>query len=92
MIRFWVDGQSAVPPGREIAHQVRQALRIGGLAVGDQLPSVREVVVVSAVSSKTVAKAYRDLERKGLVGVRVGKGTFVRGRPPGPPSSTHSRL
>ncbi len=37
-------------------------------------------------------KAYRDLEREGLVQARAGHGTFVLGRPPGPPPGTHSRL
>jgi len=39
-----------------------------------------------------VLKAYRDLEREGLVEARVGQGTFVRSLPPGPPPGIHSRL
>jgi len=62
------------------------------LAVGDQLPSVREVVAVTAVNPNTVLKAYRDLEREGLVEARTGHGTFVRSLPPGPPPDTHTRL
>jgi GntR family transcriptional regulator len=73
LIRFRVDGRSAVPPYQQIVQQVRQALRMGVLTVGDQLPSVREVVA-------------------GLVEARAGHGTFVRGRPPGPPPGTHARL
>jgi GntR family transcriptional regulator len=92
MIRFRVDGRSAVPPYQQIAQQVRQALRMGVLDVGDQLPSVREVVGVTVVNANTVLKAYRDLEREGLVEARSGQGTFVRARPPGPPPSTHSLL
>src|SRR5262252_320167 len=92
MIRFRVDGRSAVPPYLQIAQQVRQALRMGVLTVGDQLPSVREVVAATAVNPNTVLKAYRDLEREGLVEARAGHGTFVRGRPPGPPPATLSRL
>jgi GntR family transcriptional regulator len=92
MIRFRVDGRSAVPPYLQIAQQVRQALRMGVLAVGDQLPSVREVVAVTAINPNTVLKAYRDLEREGLLEARAGQGTFVRARPPGPPPGTHSRL
>ena len=92
MIRFRVDGRSGVPPYQQIARQVRQALRMGVLAVGDQLPSVREVVAATAVNPNTVLKAYRDLERDGLVEARTGHGTFVRSRPPGPPPGTHARL
>ncbi len=92
MIRFRVNGRAAAPPYQQIAQQVRQALRMGVLAVGDQLPSVREVVAATAVNPNTVLKAYRDLEREGLVEARAGHGTFARGRPPGPPPGTHARL
>jgi GntR family transcriptional regulator len=92
MIRFRVDGRSGVPPYQQIVQQVRQALRMGVLAVGDQLPSVREVVAATAINPNTVLKAYRDLEREGLVEARTGHGTFVRALPPGPPPDTHSRL
>jgi GntR family transcriptional regulator len=92
MIRFRVDGRSGVPPYLQIVQQVRQALRMGVLAVGDQLPSVREVVAATVVNPNTVLKAYRDLEREGLVEARAGLGTFVRSRPHGPPPGTHTRL
>jgi len=92
MISFRVDGRSGVPPYLQIVRQVRQALRMGVLNVGDQLPTVREVVAAVAVNPNTVLKAYRDLEREGLIEVRAGQGTFVRARPPGPPPGTHSRL
>jgi GntR family transcriptional regulator len=92
VINFRVDGRSGVAPYLQIVRQVRQALRMGVLDVGDQLPSVREVVTAVAVNPNTVLKAYRDLEREGLVEARAGQGTFVRARPPGPPPGTHSRL
>jgi GntR family transcriptional regulator len=92
MISFRVDGRSGVPPYLQIVQQVRQALRMGVLEVGDQLPTVREVVAAVAVNPNTVLKAYRDLEREGLVEARAGQGTFVRSRPAGPPPGTHSRL
>ena len=92
MISFRLDGRSAVPPYLQIVQQVRQALRMGLIDVGDQLPSVREVVTATAVNPNTVLKAYRDLEREGLVHARAGHGTFVLSRPPGPPPGTHSRL
>jgi len=92
VISFRVDGRSGVAPYLQIVRQVRQALRMGVLDVGDQLPSVREAVAAVAVNPNTVLKAYRDLEREGLVEARAGQGTFVRARPPGPPPGTHSRL
>ena len=92
MITFRLDGRSVVPPYRQIVQQVRQALRMGVLDVGDKLPTVREVVAATAVNPNTVLKAYRDLERDGLVEPRAGHGTFVVGRPAGPPPGIHSRL
>jgi GntR family transcriptional regulator len=92
MISFRVDGRSGVPPYQQLVQQVRQALRMGVLDVGDQLPTVREVVAAVAVNPNTVLKAYRDLEREGLVEARAGQGTFVRANPAGTPPHTFSRL
>ena len=92
MISFRVDGRSVVPPYLQIVQQVRQALRMGLLDAGDRLPAVREGVAATAVNPNTVLKAYRDLEREGLIEARPGHGTFVLKRPPGPPPGTHSRL
>jgi GntR family transcriptional regulator len=92
VISFRLDGRSAVPPYLQIVQQVRQALRMGLIDVGDQLPSVREVVAATAVNPNTVLKAYRDLEREGLVAAAAGRGTFVTRRPDGPPPGTHARL
>jgi GntR family transcriptional regulator len=92
MISFRVDGHSVTPPYLQIVQQVRHALRMGLLDVGDQLPTVREVVGATAINPNTVLKAYRDLEREGLVEARAGHGTFVLRRPDGPPPGTHSRL
>jgi GntR family transcriptional regulator len=57
--------------------QVKEALRLGTIDVGDQLPTVREVVADLAINPNTVAKAYRDLEHEGLVVAYQGRGTFV---------------
>ena len=57
--------------------RLKDALRLGTIEVGDQLPTVREVVADLAINPNTVAKAYRDLEREGLVVARQGRGTFV---------------
>jgi GntR family transcriptional regulator len=84
VISFRLDGRSAVPPYLQIVQQVRQALRMGLIDVGDQLPSVREVVTATAVNPNTVLKAYRDLEREGLVAAAAGRGTFVTRPQPGP--------
>jgi GntR family transcriptional regulator len=77
MIEFHLDPRSGVATYLQIVQQVKEALRLGTLDVGDQLPTVREVVADLAINPNTVAKAYRDLEREGLVVARQGRGTFV---------------
>ncbi|HEY6538059.1 MAG TPA: GntR family transcriptional regulator [Candidatus Dormibacteraeota bacterium] len=77
MIEFHLDARSGVAPYLQIVHQVRQSLRLGLLRQGDQLPTVKEVVAQLAINPNTVLKAYRELERDGLVGARPGIGTFV---------------
>ena len=77
VIEFHLDPQSGVATYLQIVQQVREALRLGTIDVGDQLPTVREVVADLAINPNTVAKAYRELERDGLVVARQGRGTFV---------------
>ena len=77
MIEFHLDPRSGVATYLQIVQQVREALRLGVLDVGDQLPTVREVVADLAINPNTVAKAYRELERDGLVLAQQGRGTFV---------------
>jgi GntR family transcriptional regulator len=77
VIEFSLDARSGVSPYLQVVHQVRQALRLGLLKKGDQLPTVKDVVSRLAINPNTVLKAYRELERDGLVTARPGIGTFV---------------
>ena len=77
VIEFFLDARSGVSPYLQVAQQVRHALRLGTLRVGDQLPTVKDVVALLAINPNTVLKAYRELEREGLVAARPGVGTFV---------------
>lgn len=77
MIEFHIQSRSGVPPYLQIIQQVRQAVRLGILSPGDQLPTVKEVVASSAINPNTVLKAYRELDLEGLVDGRRGVGTFV---------------
>ncbi|HEU5001923.1 MAG TPA: GntR family transcriptional regulator [Actinomycetota bacterium] len=76
-VTFRLDPGSGVPTYQQIVRQVEHALRLGYLAPGDQLPTVKDVVAALAINPNTVLKAYRELEHKGLVGGRPGQGTFV---------------
>jgi len=77
VIEFSLDGRSGVSPYLQVVQQVRQALRLGLLREGDQLPTVKDVVARLAINPNTVLKAYRELEHDGLVAARPGIGTFV---------------
>jgi DNA-binding transcriptional regulator YhcF (GntR family) len=77
LIEFSLDARSGVSPYLQVVQQVRQALRLGLLEPGDQLPTVKDVVARLAINPNTVLKAYRELERDGLVAARPGIGTFV---------------
>jgi GntR family transcriptional regulator len=77
VIEFHLDSRSGVSPYLQIVQQVRQAMRLGLLTAGDQLPTVKDVVAKVAINPNTVLKAYRELEYEGLVAARQGVGTFV---------------
>ena len=92
MITFHLAARSNVPPYAQVVEQVRHALLTGVLKPGDKLPSVKEVVGALAINPNTVLKAYRDLEREGLVEGRQGVGTFVLRRPDGPSPGDQAAL
>lgn len=76
-MEFRIDRRSGVATYLQIVQQTRQALLLGRLQVGDRLPTARQVVESTAINPNTVLKAYRELEREGLVEARVGAGTFI---------------
>jgi GntR family transcriptional regulator len=77
MITFYLEPDSGLPTYLQLGRQVEHGIRLGRLQPGDQLPSIRDVVAALAINPNTVAKAYRDLEARGLVESRQGRGTFV---------------
>jgi GntR family transcriptional regulator len=82
MIEFHLDPTSGVATYLQLVQQVHQSLRLGLLAPGDRLPTAQQVVASLAINPNTVLKAYRDLEREGLVRARPGLGTFIVGQLP----------
>jgi GntR family transcriptional regulator len=85
VIEFHLDTRSGVPTYLQLVQQVRHAVRLGILGPGDQLPTVKDVVGTLAINPNTVLKAYRELDREGVVEGRRGVGTFVSDRLPAPP-------
>ncbi len=80
-IFFRLDPRSSIAPYRQLVDQVRNAVEVGRLRGGDQLPSVREVVTQVTINPNTVHRAYRELENLGLAEGRPGLGTFITENP-----------
>jgi GntR family transcriptional regulator len=92
VIEFHLDDRSGLAPYQQLVRQTRHALRLGMLREGDQLPTVKEVVGSLAINPNTVLKAYRELERDGLVKPRPGVGTFVTATLPDTSFAAHGPL
>lgn len=78
---FQIDTQHPTPLYHQLDRSIRFAIATGKLAIGDQLPTVRQLAVDLRINANTVAKVYAELEREGVVETRRGVGTFVTARP-----------
>jgi GntR family transcriptional regulator len=76
-INFRLDPASGVPFYRQIIDQVLAAVATAALQAGDQLPTVRALAVDLQVNLNTVAKAYKELEIRGVLTTQQGSGTYV---------------
>jgi GntR family transcriptional regulator len=74
---FRLDLRSGVPVYRQIIDQVLGGVAAGVLRAGVQLPTVRQVAVDLAINPNTVARAYRELEIRGVLVTQQGTGTFI---------------
>src|ERR1700733_8694105 len=77
---FRLDAHSGVPVYRQLMDQVQAAIASGALAIGAQLPTVRQVAVDLAINPNTVMRAYREMEIRGLLDTEQGTGTFIADR------------
>jgi GntR family transcriptional regulator len=81
-----IDPSQPTPIYAQIDRAIRAAIATGRLAIGDQLPTVRQLAVDLRVNANTVARVYAELERSGLVETRRGVGTFVASLPQAAPA------
>lgn len=77
---FTIDADDRTPLHAQLERGIRAAIASGRLAVGDQLPTVRQLAVELKVNANTVAKVYAYLERAGILETRRGVGTFIAAR------------
>jgi GntR family transcriptional regulator len=75
---FQVNFKSGKPPYLQIVDQVRHAAASGALKAGEAVPPIRDLAQKLAVNRNTVAKAYTELERAGILETHTGKGSYIR--------------
>ena len=76
-LEFTLDPKSGVPYYRQIILQAEMAIASGRFSTGDQLPTVRSLAVDLKVNPNTVARAYSEMEIRGIVNTQQGTGTFI---------------
>ena len=76
-MEFQVSTSSRQPIYRQLQAQVREGVSRGKLAPGAKLPSVRELSRTLVVNPNTIARAYTELEREGVLHTRQGMGVYV---------------
>jgi GntR family transcriptional regulator len=76
-ITFRLDPASGIPFYRQIVDRILAAVATDALTAGDQLPTVRGLAVELQVNLNTVARAYKELEIRGVLNTQQGSGTYV---------------
>lgn len=77
-----MDPASGVPFYRQIIQQIEHAVVARKLEPGDRLPTIRALAIDLKINPNTIAKAYGELEIRGLVVTQVGSGTYISDKRP----------
>jgi GntR family transcriptional regulator len=75
-----INFSSGVPIYLQLMEQIKHAVATGAIRASEQLPTIRKIAEELTMNPNTVARAYRELEREGIVEVRHGLGVFVAGQ------------
>lgn len=90
MVKWDLDKQSKVPLYLQLKDKIRHSITSGAVQENEQLPGVNVLAEELGINFETVRKAYKELEREGLISIKRGKGTFVtflKGHIPMPPAA-----
>ena len=86
-VRFSLDAASGVPFYRQIIQQIEHAILARKMESGDKLPTIRALAIELKINPNTIAKAYSELEIKGILVTQVGSGTYISDKRPPPEDS-----
>jgi len=81
-VRIQIISNDGVPIYIQIVNQVKHLVASGRLAPGEEIPPIRALAERLLINPNTVARAYLELERAGVVTRRQGSGTYVAESPP----------
>lgn len=76
-----LDMESPEPIYLQIMDSIKHLVATGELKPGEQLPTVRQLATDLRINPNTVARAYLELDREGVISTQQGRGTFVSERP-----------
>ena len=77
IMRISLNHHSGDPLYRQVVEEIRLRIAKGDIEAGEQLPSIRDLAAQLQINSRTVVKAYEELDRAGLVVMQQGRGVFV---------------
>lgn len=89
--KWQIEYNSGIPVYRQIINQACAAVAAGAFKSGDQLPTIRALSGSLNVNPNTVAKAYRELELKGIIVSERGSGSFIQPQSPAPKASAKEK-
>jgi GntR family transcriptional regulator len=81
-ISFTLDPANGAPIYRQIIQQIEYAILSERLRTGDRLPTIRSLAVELKTNPNTIAKAYGELEIRGILETQVGSGTYIADKKP----------
>jgi GntR family transcriptional regulator len=82
LVSFTLDPANGAPIYRQIIQQIEYAVLSERLRPGDRLPTIRSLAVALKINPNTIAKAYGELEIRGILATQVGSGTYVSDKAP----------